>query len=161
MVALEADADLQVRVPGGARRREDAPDSGRVDRDRLLHEHVLPARDGVLEVDRTESGWCREDHEVEVEIHHLLIRVEAGEASLGRYVEQVSPLLSERLRQSLVAGLDAITEHVAHRDQFDVQRDRFGLNQESHTGIAWTGPDEATVIRRATAWVKRKAEILE
>jgi hypothetical protein len=83
MMALEADADLQVLLHGLLGGGDDLSDAGSVDGDRLLHEDVLALADGFLEVDRAEAGRGGEDDDIG-EGDGLLVGVEADEFACPR-----------------------------------------------------------------------------
>ena len=51
-------------LPGPLVRREDRPDAGRIDRDRLFREDVFAGRDRRFEMLRPEPGRRGEDHQV-------------------------------------------------------------------------------------------------
>ena len=98
-------------------RLEHAAHSRRVDRERLLHEHVHPFLHGVFEVQRAEGGGGGEHGDVAgpQAVDGLLVGVEAQEHPLRRNVD----LVAEHLLQPLVAPLLTLFEDVGHGVQFD------------------------------------------
>ena len=72
-------------------RLQHAARAGRIDGERLLHEHVDALWHGVLEVQRAEGGVRGQEHHVAgpEAVDRLLVGVEAEEAALGRHVDLV------------------------------------------------------------------------
>ena len=115
MMALQADADLEVlllRLGGGG---DHAVDADRVGRHRLLHEHMLAGPDGGLEMDRPEARRRGEQHDVDPSVERLLIGVEADEPAVFRHID----LVGMALRQLPVALGEPIGKRVGHRDELD------------------------------------------
>ena len=62
-------------------RLEHRADARSIDRDRFFAKDVLPRGDRRLEVQRTEMGRCRQQHDVDIALEDLLVGVEADEAA--------------------------------------------------------------------------------
>lgn len=65
----------------------------RVDGDRLFGEHVLAAIDGRLQMQWSKVRRRGKQHEVDIRVDHLLVRVEPDEATLGRHVDAIADVL--------------------------------------------------------------------
>jgi hypothetical protein len=117
MAALRAGDDRQTLLLGHLRRLEAHLDGGRIHAHRLLGEDVLARFDRGAQVHRAEGRRRRQDHVVDVAGEHLLVGVPADELAVGGHGRFLAVL-----RQVLQALLQAILEHVAHRDEAHARR---------------------------------------
>ena len=115
----EADRHLQILFVGLLREVEHALGRYAVGDDRLFHEDVESAVDGVLEVQpakRERSGQDRDVARAQA-VHGFLVSVEADESLVFGHANEIGTgkiLLFERS----VAFIETVLKDVAHRNQF-------------------------------------------
>ena len=126
----------------------------RVDRDGLLHEHVLARLDGGLEVHGTKMRRGRQDDQVHAAVDDFLVRVETGEARLGRDLHFVrmlpglggAPILLAVLLDRAQAGVDAVLEQIAQRDDLDIGRGIDAVSHGPHPAAAAADQADADLV---------------
>ena len=135
MVALQADADLEVFLLGLPRGCQHLANALAIDSHRLLHEDVLALLDCLGKVNRPKARRRRQDDHVG-HADGLLVGVETDELVL---------LLHVRLQavfsfQPLVAAVHAVAERIGHGNEFNVAGGAEGLI--SRSGATATAADQ-------------------
>ena len=95
-------------------RSDHLPDASRIDGNGLLHEDVLVAGDGSLEMHRPEARRRRQDHVVAVSCDDVLVGVPAGETVRLIGDRPVTEAFVPDLLELVARTLQAISEDVAH-----------------------------------------------
>ncbi len=103
--------DGQAFLSGQVGGRDHRANPDGIDRHGLFHEDVFPGLDGGFEMQRSESGWCGRDDEVDVgACADLQVVVEPGESAVDRYLDAVGKVLLQPVERALDPIRDEITE---------------------------------------------------
>ena len=116
----------------------------RVDRNGLLHEHVLTGLNGGFEMQRTKTGWRCQDDQIGIRVHDRFIGVQTNVGCVfvdSHFFAMFGLRLLQRRRH-------AIGKHVPHGNQFHIAAGRVHrLNRSPRTASSTTDQSNLHRVR--------------